>query len=98
MDQERNETARRLLVSILEAKQSIDGIAIEQVVDATNMMHAALEKTQPTAGHPAETALEQLFDLLASHDDKLLMKWVKANANVRRLKELCTYLGAEREP
>lgn len=48
-------------------------------------------------GHPAETALEQLFDLLASHDDKLLPKWVAANAKHRGMKELCTYLGAERD-
>lgn len=48
-------------------------------------------------GHPAETALEQLFDLLASHEDKVLVKWIKANAKLRGLTELCAYLGAERE-
>lgn len=53
-------------------------------------------KMGDASGHPAETALEQLFDLLAMHDDKLLPKWVKAMAKHRELRELCAYLGAER--
>lgn len=67
---------------------------IDACVDAADRM---CTKVGDAKGHPAETALEQLFDLLASHDDKLLPKWVKANAKHRGLKELCTYLGAERE-
>lgn len=47
-------------------------------------------------GHPAETALEQLFDLFEDHPDKAAFKWIKANAKVRGLTELCAYLGAER--
>lgn len=67
---------------------------MDACADAADRLCAQVGESK---GHPAETALEQLFDLLASHEDKLLAKWVKANAKQRGLKELCTYLGAERE-
>lgn len=67
---------------------------MDACVDAADRL---CSKVGDAKGHPAETALEQLFDLLASHEDKVLVKWVKANAKVRGLKELCTYLGADRE-
>lgn len=67
---------------------------IDGVVDAADRMCRQVGESN---GHPAETALAQLFDLLADHHDDKLPKWINANAKQRDLKELCAYLGAERE-
>ena len=98
MDLVKLETARRILEvglqsGLLRFDERLNGIGA--VMEAANSLHAACAGEQ--SGHPAETALEQLFDLLASHEDKLLCKWVKANAKRAGLKELCSYLGAERD-
>lgn len=101
MDLVKLETARQMFAMLV----NVDGPSF---VNDQHFRHALADacadaadrlcsKMGDASGHPAETALEQLFDLLASHDDKLLPKWVKANAKHRGLKELCTYLGAERE-
>lgn len=101
MDLVKLETARQMFSMLV----NVDGPSfvndekfrhgvIDACADAAGRLCA---KVGDAKGHPAETALEQLFDLLASHEDKLLPKWIKANAKQRGLKELCAYLGAERE-
>ena len=101
MDLVKLETARQVFASVF---QTVEGEAfvkqpdfrasvVDACVDAANKICSGIGEAK---GHPAETALEQLFDLLDDHPDDKAFKWIKANAKLRGLKELCTYLGAER--
>jgi len=66
---------------------------IDACADAADRL---CSKVGEAKGHPAETALEQMFDLLKDAPDERIVKWVKANAKLRGMRELCVYLGAER--
>lgn len=111
IDQDRLETARAVLLKVLDREESFSALVnpkmpvmtttdkmASRAVAVTDALHEKLEATQrPDTGHPAETALEQLLSLLADHHDKLLPKWIAANAKHRKLGELVSYLGADIE-
>lgn len=103
VDPERIETARQVFLFMCNnpppPNKIRPGETIYDVVcEMTNGLHDAMDKTATQqTGHPAETALEQIFDLLKDAPDERIVKWVRANAKLRGMRELCVYLGSERE-
>ena len=103
VDQDRLETARMILGKCMMVDGSVRLLpnkaeAVDFAIGFADALHEKLEDTQrPDTGHPAETALEQLLSLIADHHDKLLPKWIAANAKHRKLGELVSYLGADIE-
>lgn len=111
IDQDRLETARAVLLKLLDREDSFAALVnsgvpfttttykiASRAVSIADHLHERLHETQrPDTGHPAETALEQLLTLLTDHPDDKLPKWIAANAKHRKLAELNSYLGAEVE-
>lgn len=103
MDLVKLETARQVFAVWFSQANGVSNFITDEdvrhkIVDAcADAADRLCCKMGDTKGHPAETALAQLFDLMGDHPDKLAFKWVRANAKERGMKELCAYLGAERD-